>query len=118
MHSSRKIEVTYALRDKNPTYFVGFMSFTMGHEAWINGELFENWLKISYHKITRQKYKFIYIIDKSKLRNHFILGVKNVEFIPPNKNYNLQRLDKIIINKLKIKNRHEVVTKFMRKLMN
>ena len=103
-------------KSRKPRCFAGCKSFpvdyTSNKKAWMNSNLFSDWLKDLDKKMTRANRKILLFIDNCPAHNIIppLVSVE-VKFFPPNTTSKLQALDQGIIKNAKVLYRHEVVRK-------
>ncbi|KAI8502235.1 hypothetical protein Bbelb_198230 [Branchiostoma belcheri] len=87
-------------------------------KAWMNKELFVEWLRRLDKKMGRQKRKILLFADNAP--SHPSIRLKNVElkFFPPNTTSKLQPMDQGIIQTVKLKYRKRQLRRILRELEN
>ncbi|XP_046667060.1 tigger transposable element-derived protein 4-like [Homalodisca vitripennis] len=105
-------------KSKKPRCFAGVKSlpvdYTANRKAWMNAELFADWLLKLDKQMGKGKRKIILFIDNCSAHNTIpeLKWVK-VQFLPANTTSKLQPLDQGIIKNFKVLYRTEVVRRFV-----
>ncbi|XP_046750601.1 tigger transposable element-derived protein 6-like [Diprion similis] len=115
MTGTDKLKPPFIGKSKKPRCFAGCNSFPMDYtankKAWMNAELFKEWLIKIDNQMKKAKRKIFLFMNNCTAHNIIPASLQcvKVQFLPPNTTSKLQPLDQGIIKNFKTLYRKEVV---------
>ena len=101
-------------KSKSPRCFSGVKSLPLEYsanpKAWMNGDLFHQWLQKWNRKLSGKNRHVLLVIDNCPAHPHDLqLTNITIKFLPPNTTAKLQPCDQGIIQSLKVYYRHQLL---------
>ena len=96
-------------KSKSPR-FSGVKSYSANPKAWMNGDLFHQWLQKWNRKLSGKNRHVLLVIDNCPTHPHDLqLTNITIKFLPPNTTAKLQPCDQGIIQSLKVHYCHQLL---------